>query len=167
MSQDLGEKTYLSHTAQEVDDAVDAVATKQDALTFGTTTAKDSTESLTSGAIWAAIWSQIFGVNSNKNLSQDVPEGGYDCDTLTDVGIYRVPSDAAAASIANLPIAAGGRLIVMNLGLANRYLQVYLVSGARFYMRRYISTGWQSWYEYAGAEVMPAASLASAGGETE
>ena len=167
MSQDIGDRTYLSHTAQEVDDAVDAVATKQDALTFGTSTEKDSTESLTSGVIWAAIWSQIFGVNSNKNLSQDVPDGGYDCDTLTEVGIYRVPSDATAAAVANLPIAAGGRLIVMNIGLANRYLQVYLVSGARFYMRRYISTGWQAWYEYAGAEVTPAASLTSAGGDTE
>lgn len=173
MAQDDGKKTSLSHTSQEVDDAVDAVAelpeqlaAKQDALTFGTSTAKDSTESLTSGAIWAAIWSQIFGVNSNKNLSQDVPEGGYDCDTLTDVGIYRVPSDATAAAIANLPIAAGGRLIVMNLGLANRYLQVYLVSGARFYMRRYISTGWQSWYEYAGTEVVSAASMNAVGGET-
>ena len=142
-----------------------ALANKQEGLTFGTSTAKDSTESLTSGAIWAAIWSQIFGVNSNKNLSQDVPEGGYDCDTLTEVGIYRVPSDATAAAIANLPIAAGGRLIVMNLGLANRYLQVYLVSGARFYMRRYISTGWQAWYEYAGAEVTPAASTNAAASE--
>lgn len=141
------------------------LAAKQDALTFGISTSKDSTESLTSGAIWAAIWSQIFGVNSNKNLSQDVPDGGYDCDTLTEVGVYRVPSESVARQIANIPTAAAGRLITMNLGMSNRYLQIYIASGARFFMRSYISTGWQSWYEYAGTAVTPAASTNAAASE--
>ena len=138
------------------------LAAKQDALTFDTQTAKESENSITSGGIWQAIWDQILGVNTSKNLSQDVPEGGYDCNTLTDVGIYRVPSASVAQQIANLPIEAAGRLIVMNLGLANRYLHVYLVSGARFFMRSYISTGWQSWYEYAGTAVTPASTNAAA-----
>lgn len=138
------------------------LAAKQDALTFDTGTAKDSENSITSGGIWQSIWSQILGVNTTKNLSQDVPEGGYDCDTLTEVGIYRIPSEAVARDIANLPAAAAGRLITMNLGMANRYLQIYVAAGARFFMRSYISTGWQSWYEYAGTLVTPASTNASA-----
>lgn len=173
MATDIGEKTYLAHDAQQVDDALEAVAAlpeqlaaKQDALTFGTSTAKDSTESLTSGGIWQAIWDQVLGVNTTENLSQDVPEGGYDCDTLTDVGIYRVPSASVAQQIANIPTEAAGRLITMNLGMANRYLQIYIAAGARFFMRSYISTGWQSWYEYAGTAVTPSASTNVVGGET-
>ena len=174
MAQDIGEKTYLSHTAQEVDDALEAVAelpeqlaSKQDTLTFDTTTVKESVNSITSGGIWQAIWDQVLGVNTSKNLSQDVPEGGYDCDTLTDVGIYRVPSASVAQQIANIPTEAAGRLITMNLGMSNRYLQIYIAAGARFFMRSYISTGWQSWYEYAGTAVTPAASTNAVGGETE
>lgn len=138
------------------------LAAKQDALTFDTQTAKDSENSITSGGIWQSIWDQILGVNTTKNLGQDVPEGGYDCDTLTDVGIYRVPSASAAQRIANIPTEAAGRLITMNLGMSNRYLQIYIAAGARFFMRSYISTGWQSWYEYTGTAVTPASTNAAA-----
>lgn len=141
------------------------LAAKQDALTFDTGTAKDSENSITSGGIWQSIWDQILGVNTTKNLSQDVPEGGYNCDTLTDVGIYRVQSASVAQQIANIPTEAAGRLITMNLGMPNRYLQIYIAAGARFFMRSYISTGWQSWYEYAGTAVTPAASTNAAASE--
>lgn len=141
-----GDDTY---TKEEIDDFL---AAKQNLLTFGTETVKDSTDSLTSGAIWSSVWAQILGVNTTKNLSQDVPETGYDCDTLTDPGIYRVPSAAVAADIANIPTQAAGRLIVSNLGLGNRYIQIYLASGARVFIRAYVSTGWQAWYEYQGIE---------------
>lgn len=126
----------------------------QTLLTFGTSTSQDSTDSLTSGAIWSSVWSQILGVNTTKNLSQDIPEGGYDANTLTEPGIYRVPSAAVAGQVANLPQIAAGRLITMNLGLGNRYVQIWVAAGARFFMRSYISTGWQSWYEYAGTQVV-------------
>lgn len=140
-----------TYTKEEVDALLNA---KQNLLTFGTETVKDSTDSLTSGAIWNSVWSQMLGVNTTKNLSQDVPETGYDCDTLTDVGIYRVPSAAVAADIAHIPTQAAGRLIVSNLGLGNRYIQIYLASGARVFIRSYLSTGWQAWFEYQGIENM-------------
>ena len=143
-----GDDTY---TKEEIDDFL---ADKQNLLTFGTESVKDSTDSLTSGAIWQSVWSQMLGVNTTKNLSQDVPEEGYDCDTLTDPGIYRVPSAAVAADIAHIPTQAAGRLIVSNLGLGNRYIQIYLASGARVFIRSYVSTGWQAWYEYQGIENM-------------
>lgn len=138
-----------TYTKEEIDDFL---ADKQDLLTFGTSTSQDSTDSLTSGAIWSSVWAQILGVNTTKNLSQDVPETGYDCDTLTDPGIYRVPSAAVAADIAHIPTQAAGRLIVSNLGLGNRYIQFYLASGARVFIRSYVSSGWQAWYEYQGIE---------------
>lgn len=149
--QPSGQMWVNVYTKSEVDTMLSGY---QPLLTFGTSTAQDSTESLTSGAIWSSIWSQILGVNTTKNLSQDVPEGGYDADTLIEPGIYRVPSAAVAAQVANLPQAAAGRLITMNLGLGNRYIQIWVAAGARFFMRSYISTGWQAWYEYAGTQVV-------------
>lgn len=140
-----------TYTREEIDDFL---ADKQDLLTWAASTAKDGTGVMTSGTIWSSVWSQILGLNSTKNLSQDVPETGYDFDTLTDVGIYRVPSAAVAADIANIPTQAAGRLIVSNLGLGNRYIQFYLASGARVFIRSYVSTGWQAWYEYQGVENM-------------
>lgn len=140
-----------TYTREEIDDFL---ADKQDLLTWANETVKDGTDAMTSGAIWNSVWSQVLGVNTTKNLSQDVPTEGYDCDTLTEVGIYRVPSAAVAADIANIPTQAAGRLIVSNLGLSNRYIQIYLASGARVFIRSYVSTGWQSWYEYQGVENM-------------
>lgn len=140
-----------TYTKEEIDQFL---ADKQDLLTWAAETAKDGTDAMLSGGIWTSVWTQMLGVNTTKNLSQDVPETGYDCNTLTEVGIYRVPSAAVAADIANIPIQAAGRLIVSNLGLANRYIQIYLASGARVFIRSYVSTGWQAWYEYQGVENM-------------
>lgn len=136
-----------TYTKEEIDQFL---ADKQDLLTWAAETAKDGTDAMLSGGIWSSVWTQMLGVNTTKNLSQDVPETGYDCNTLTEVGIYRVPSAAVAADIANIPTQAAGRLIVSNLGLANRYIQIYLASGARVFIRSYVSTGWQAWYEYQG-----------------
>lgn len=139
------------YTKSEIDALLQG---KQNTLTFDALSTRDSANMLTSGGVWSSVWSQVFGVNSTKNLSQDVPETGYDFNTLTDVGIYRVPSAAVAADIANIPTHAAGRLIVSNLGLGNRYIQIYLSSGARVFIRSYVSTGWQAWFEYVGIENM-------------
>lgn len=162
MAQDIGDRTYLSHTAQEVDDAVDAV----DALTFGTQTVQDSTDVLNSGAIWSSIWAQMLGLNTFTNLA-----AGDDLNDFTTSGIYRCTGSSIAAQIANMPSSAaqqaGGRLIVFNVGGTGRYIQFYISSGARFWLRSNTSSGWQSWYEYAGTAVTPAASTNAVGGETE
>lgn len=142
-----------TYTREEIDQFL---ADKQDLLSWTSETAKDGTDAMLSGGIWTSVWTQMLGVNTTKNLSQDVPETGYDCNTLTDVGIYRVPSAAVAADIANIPTQAAGRLIVSNLGLGNRYIQIYLASGARVFIRTYVSTGWQTWYEYQGVENLSA-----------
>lgn len=142
------------------------VEAKQDALTFGTQTVRESTDSLTSGAIWNSILAQMFGLNTYTNLA-----AGDDLNDFTTVGIYRCTNSTTASQILNMPspIAqqAGGRLIVFNIGGSGRYIQIYISSGARFWMRSNLSTGaWQSWYEYAGAEVAPTASTNSSNSET-
>ena len=149
--QPSGQMWVNVYTKSEIDNLFSGY---QPLLTFGNLSAENNTDSLTSGAIWSSVWSQIFGVNTTKNLSQDIPEGGYDANTLTEPGIYRVPSAAVAVNVANLPQQAAGRLITMNLGLGNRYVQIWIAAGARFFMRSYISTGWQAWYEYVGTQVV-------------
>lgn len=137
------------YTKSEIDALLSA---KQDQLTWAASTVKDGEDAMFSGGIWQSVWSQIYGVNSIQNLAQDVPEGGYDANTLLDVGVYRVPSAAVAANIAHLPQQAAGRLIVLNVALSNRYIQIWIAAGARFFIRSYISTGWLHWHEYAGTD---------------
>ncbi len=137
------------YTKSEIDALLQA---KQNALSFDTLSARDSENVLTSGGVWSSVWSQIFGVNTTKNLSQDVPEGGYDLNTITEPGIYRIPSAAVAGQIANVPQQAAARLIVSNIALDNRYFQIWIGAGARFFIRSYISSGWQHWFEYAGTD---------------
>lgn len=173
MATDIGEKTYLAHDAQQIDDALEAVAAlpeqlaaKQDALTFGTHTVMDSTDSLTSGAVWFSIWEQILGLNTCPSLA-----AGDDLNNFTNPGIYRCTNSGTAGQIVNMPSPvaqqAGGRLIVFSVGGSGRYIQVYISAGARFWMRSNLPDGaWQSWYEYAGAEVTPATSTNTVGGET-
>ena len=141
------------------------IARKQDALTFGTQTVRDSTDSLTSGAIWSSIWNQMLGLNTFTNLA-----AGDDLNDITTPGIYRCMNSTTAAQLVNMPSPvaqqAGGRLIVFNVGGSGRYIQLYISAGARFWLRSNTSAGWQSWYEYAGTEVTPAASANTVGGDT-
>lgn len=132
------------------------IARKQDELTFGTSTENGSTKSLTSGAIWSSVWNQMLGLNTFTNLA-----AGDDLNDITTPGIYRCTGSSIAAQLVNMPspIAqqAGGRLIVFNAGGSGRYIQLYISAGARFWLRSNIATGWQSWYEYVGTEIVTAA----------
>lgn len=131
------------------------LAEYQPLLTFGTQTVRDSTDSLTSGAIWQSIWSQMLGLNTFTNLA-----AGDDLNNFTTPGIYRCTGSSIAAQILNMPSPqsqqAGGRLIVFNVGGAGRYIQFYISAGARFWLRSNTSVGWQAWYEYAGTQVVAA-----------
>ena len=151
--QPSGQMWVNVYTKNEVDTLISGY---QPLLTFGTQTVRDSTDSLTSGAIWQSIWNQMLGLNTFTNLA-----AGDDLDDFTTPGIYRCTSSTIAAQILNMPSTlaqqAGGRLIVFNVGGSGRYIQFYISAGARFWLRSNTSAGWQPWYEYAGAEVTPAA----------
>lgn len=113
--------------------------------------AEGSTGYLNGGAVWSSVWSQILGLNTVRNM---VP--GDDLNLFTTVGIYRVTNSNTAAQILNIPFTqAGGRLIVSNLGSADRYFQIYIASGIRFYIRAMATSAqtWSHWYEYTGTDM--------------
>lgn len=115
-----------------------------------TQSAEGSTGYLNAGAVWSSVWSQILGLNTVRNMI-----AGDDLNTFTTVGIYRVTNSATAAQISNIPnTGAGGRLIVSNLGGADRYFQIYITAGTRFYIRAMATSAqtWSHWYEYTGTD---------------
>lgn len=132
------------------------LAEYQPLLTFGTQTVRDSTDSLTSGAIWSSVWDQILGLNTFTNLA-----AGDDLNDFMTPGVYRCTNSVTAGQLVNMPSTlaqqAGGRLIVFNVGGSGRYIQLYISAGARFWLRSNLSAGWQPWYEYAGTQVVAAA----------
>lgn len=148
--QPSGQMWVNVYTKSEVDTLISGY---QPLLTFGTQTARDSTNSLTSGAIWSSIWAQMLGLNTFPNLA-----AGDDLDDFQTPGIYRCTGSAIAAQLVNMPSTqaqqAGGRLIVFNVGGTGRYIQFYISAGARFWLRSNTSSGWQPWYEYAGTQVV-------------
>lgn len=138
------------YTKSEIDNLISGY---QPLLTFGSQTVRDSTDSLTSGAIWSSIWAQMLGLNTFTNLA-----AGDDLNDFQTPGIYRCTSSTIAAQLINMPSPqaqqAGGRLIVFNVGGTGRYIQFYISAGARFWLRSNTSSGWQPWYEYAGTQVV-------------
>jgi len=135
-----------TYTKAEIDQFL---ADKQDLLTWAQETANGGTGAMLSGSIWSSIWGQILGLNTFPNLAD-----GDDLNDFTTVGIYRCTNSSTAANLVNMPSPAaqqaGGRLVVLNVGGTGRYLQLYMVSGARFWLRSNTGTGWLAWYEYAG-----------------
>lgn len=148
--QPSGQMWVNVYTKSEIDNLI---SDYQPLLTFDNQTVRDSTHSLTSGAIWSSIWTQMLGLNTFTNLA-----AGDDLNDFQTPGIYRCTSSTTAAQLINMPSPqaqqAGGRLIVFNVGGTGRYIQFYISSGARFWLRSNISSGWQSWYEYAGTQVV-------------
>lgn len=148
--QPSGQMWVNVYTKSEIDNLISGY---QPLLTFGNQTVRDGTDSLTSGAIWSSVWSQMLGLNTFANLA-----AGDDLNDFQTPGIYRCVSSAIAAQLINMPSPqaqqAGGRLIVFNVGRTGRYAQFYISSGARFWLRSNISSGWQSWYEYGGTHVV-------------
>lgn len=138
------------YTKSEIDNLISGY---QPLLNFGSQTVRGSIDSLTSGAIWSSIWAQMLGLNTFTNLA-----AGDDLNDFQTPGIYRCTSSAIAAQLINIPSSqaqqAGGRLIVFNVGGTGRYIQFYISAGARFWLRSNTSSGWQSWYEYAGTQVV-------------
>lgn len=135
-----------TYTKTEIDDFL---ADKQDLLTWAQETANGGTGAMLSGSIWSSIWAQILGLNTFPNLTD-----GDDLNDFTIPGIYRCTNSSTAAQLVNMPSPAaqqaGGRLIVLNVGGTGRYIQIYVVGGARFWIRSNTGAGWLAWYEYAG-----------------
>lgn len=135
-----------TYTRAEIDDFL---AAKQDLLSWASETSNGGTGAMLSGSIWNSIWAQVLGLNTFPNLAD-----GDDLNNFATPGIYRCTNSSTAAGILNMPSSAaqqaGGRLIVCSVGGSGRYIQMYIVSGARFWLRSNTTAGWLAWYEYAG-----------------
>lgn len=93
MAIDSGEKTYLSHPAQEIDDAVDAVATKASAADLAAeVTAREKLQ--------AAVTALVDGGSKNKMVLTDTTVSTKKGVTLTynNDGTYTVDSNGEASS---------------------------------------------------------------------
>lgn len=154
---DTGDRYKINSSGQWIlqprQNAFDNVYTKAEIDTMfapATLSAAGASGYLNAGAVWDSVWSQILGLNTIRNLI-----AGDDLNNIVTVGIYRVTNSATAAQIVNIPyVQAGGRLIVSNIGGADRYIQIYIASGARFYIRAMATSAltWSHWYEYGGID---------------
>ena len=82
-------------------------------------------------------------------LGTDIPDNS-DLDTYTTAGNYRVTSDASGATIAHLPLALCGKVIVFNNGNSG-IEQFYLANhNPRIFVRtKFGSDAWSDWLEVA------------------
>lgn len=111
--------------------------------------AADSTGYLNAGGVFNSIWSQMFGLNTMPNLTNED-----DANNIITIGIYRITNGTLAGQIPNIPTAQAGRLIVMNIGGADRYIQIYISVALRFYMRSMHTSAqtWSNWFVYVGTD---------------
>lgn len=129
------------YTAAQVDSIVNGL---QPLLTFDTAPTVSSTNPVTSGGVFAALWGL-----------QDIANGA-DLDTFTTLGMYRTSSAAITNSLSNCPVSGAAiRLVVQRTSHTNRYSQTLItadIADGTFYIRKYLS-GWGSWYKFTGTQV--------------
>ena len=140
------EKQKLAALENYDDTAVRAlIAQKQDALTFDTAPTSMSTNPVTSGGVFSALWSLT-----------DI-ESGTDLATLTDLGIYRCRTGTITDTLSHCPITGGSgfRLVVNRTSHTTKFYQLLMpasVTDANIYLRKYDGS-WGSWFRFAGQEV--------------
>lgn len=125
---------------------VDAlVAGLQPMLTFDAAPTSMSTNPVTSGGVFAALWSLT-----------DIASGT-DLDTLTTLGIYRCRTGTITDTLSHCPITGGSgfRLIVNRTSHITKYYQFLMPaspSDPNLYLRKYDGS-WGSWYKWTGVAV--------------
>ena len=171
MATDVGEKTYLSHSSQELDDGLDEIPLK--ALQ-----ADLSAEIVARQESDAALSEDV----ETKVNSLDVYKGteitaGTDLNTLMTPGTYWCASSTVAQTLYNCPISGAG-FILQVFTTGNRVAVIYQISAGilRIYMRCFTggsSGSWKSWYMYEsmlsenqGTPPPETAGMNAVGGET-
>lgn len=64
---------------------------------------------------------------------------------LTTPGSYTVINATMAGTILNIPVASGGRLVVMTAMSDARFYQIYFANNATIYVRYYSASGFTAW----------------------
>lgn len=130
------------YTSAQVDTLV---AGLQPLLTFDAAPTSMSTNPVTSGGVFAALWSLTDIAN------------GTDLDTLTTIGIYRCRTGTITDTLSNCPITGGigFRLVVNRTSHTTKYYQFLMPaspSDPNIYLRKYDGS-WGSWYKWTGVAV--------------
>lgn len=92
-----------------------------------------------------------------------------DFDTYLEEGVHKVSSVSTAETIQNIPLAVGGKLIVLSTNLVGRYFHIYLANTpkANIYVRFYNGSVWNKWDLLAhGKDVEAVEQKAITSGET-
>lgn len=126
------------YTSAQVDTIVNGL---QPLLTFDSTPTVSSTNPVTSGGVFAAMWG-LTDIASSTDL-----------DTLTTIGTYRTSSSSITNSLSNCPVTGAAiRLVVQRTSHTNRYYQMIITADPAdptIYIRKYLN-GWGSWYKWTG-----------------
>lgn len=146
MATDVGDRTYLSHSSQELDDGLDEIPLKalQADLSAEIAARQESD---------AALSVEV----GTKLSSLDVFNGteitaGTDLNTLMAPGTYWCASSTVAQTLYNCPISGSG-FVLQVFTTGSRVELLYPVSAGlmRIFMRCYTggsSGSWKSWYMY-------------------
>lgn len=128
-----------------------ALAAKQDALTFDATPTENSTNPVYSGGVFTAIKSTLYGIGTAIQSNADLND-------FTTPGVYTCATVAIAGTLTHSPTTTSAfRLDVKYLNNSNRIRQeLYpLRSDSAHYVRTYTSSGWGNWYMFEGTEITP------------
>lgn len=91
MAQDAGEKAYLSHTAQEIDDAIDALPTKADVSALNAeATARESADDALTAGLAVQINSSAKNRLTINSGSNTLPTRWINIPVSVEAGKYRV-----------------------------------------------------------------------------
>ena len=147
------EATRLTHTGAQIDAAVDALANKADKSATVSNVAYDTTNK----KITETINGSTSDVVTIETIASDVGENitaistGANLDNYKTSGDYGIANATTAAGISNVPVEAGGHLIVRpavsNAGNRLQIFITYQVSPA-LYIRRYNGTSWNGWVQF-------------------
>lgn len=128
----------FTHTLEEIDAAVNAVAGKQDALEWDNTPTPSSTNPVYSGGIFDEIYRTTTELSSGTTLS-----------TLTP-GKYRAANATIAASIPDTPYTASGFYVVVEKvsDITIQTLYSVTTAGSRYFKRIIGSINTGDWFSY-------------------
>lgn len=131
------------YTSAQVDSIVNGL---QPLLTFDPAPVSMSTNPVTSGGVFAALWSLTDIAN------------GTDLDTLQTLGIYRCRTGTITDTLSHCPITGGNgfRLVVNRTSHTTKFYQFLMpaaLTDADLYLRKYDGSVWGSWYKFTGTPV--------------
>lgn len=146
MATDVGERTYLSHSSQELDDGLDEIPLK---ALQADLSAEIAARQESDAALSVEVGTKLNSLDVFKGTEITA---GTDLNTLMTPGTYWCASSTVAQTLYNCPISGSG-FVLQVFTTGSRVELLYPVSAGlmRIFMRCYTggsSGSWKSWYMY-------------------